>query len=179
MGQITLILGGVRSGKSNFALEQANQCGGKRVFVATARSLDKEMEDRIANHKKERGLDWSTFEEPLNIAGVLRELTRDCGVVLIDCLTLWVSNLMHEERNQEEEQNIFASALESCLVPQIYVVSNEVGMGIVPEYPLGRAYRDQLGLLNRKIAQVASKVILMIAGIPVEIKGTEQKGPGR
>ncbi len=170
MAGITFILGGVRSGKSTYALERANAYGGKKTFIATAEARDREMNDRIVRHKMERGLSWETCEEPLDIKGVLSNLSGSDRVVVIDCLTLWVSNLLERSEALEEEFDGLLSALLSCEASQIYIVSNEVGMGVVPEHPLGRAYRDYLGLLNRRVAEVASRVILMVAGIPVEIK---------
>ncbi len=170
MSGITFILGGVKSGKSAYALEQANRYDGKKVFIATAEARDEDMIERIARHKGERGPLWETIEEPLNIKDALSNLPDPNRVVIIDCLTLWVSNLLEVGKESEKAFDDFISALLSCPVFTIYIVSNEVGMGVVPEHRLGRIYRDQLGLLNRKLARIASKVILMVAGIPLEIK---------
>lgn len=171
MGKITFILGGARSGKSSYALGEANLREGEKAFIATAEALDPDMEDRIAHHKAERGPAWETFEEPLDIKTVLRNTRNKYPVILIDCLTLWVSNLLHRELNTTEEFEALVQALLELSDAHVYIVSNEVGMGIIPEYPLGRIYRDRLGLLNRMIASVADRVILIIAGIPVAIKG--------
>jgi len=171
MGGITFILGGVRSGKSSYALGEANLLEGRKAFIATAEGLDGDMRDRISRHKKERGPAWDTFEESVNIKEVLGSIRGEYPVILIDCLTLWVSNLLHGELDTEEAFEGLASRLLECRDSYIYIVSNEVGMGIVPEYPLGRVYRDQLGLLNKMIARVASTVTLMVAGIPLQIKG--------
>jgi len=171
MGGITFIIGGVRSGKSSYALGEANRLEGRKAFIATAEGLDGDMKDRISRHKEERGPAWETFEEPVRIKEVLEGIRAEYPVILIDCLTLWVSNLLHRELNTEGAFEELASQLIECPDSHIYIVSNEVGMGIVPEYPLGRVYRDQLGLLNKMIARIASTVILMVAGIPLQIKG--------
>ncbi|MDR2018209.1 MAG: bifunctional adenosylcobinamide kinase/adenosylcobinamide-phosphate guanylyltransferase [Syntrophobacterales bacterium] len=171
MGKITFILGGARSGKSTYALGEANLLKGRKAFIATAEALDREMERRIARHKAERGPEWDTFEEPIDIKSVLKGIGNKYPVILIDCITLWVSNLLHKELSLKEEFESLVKALLRCSDADVYLVSNEVGMGVVPEYPLGRVYRDQLGLLNKMIASVADRVILMTAGIPVTIKG--------
>ncbi len=170
MSVITLILGGARSGKSTYALKEANSFKGKKIFIATAEARDSEMRERISHHKNERGPSWETVEEPLEIAGALDALIAPETVVVIDCLTLWTSNLLEKKKNPEKEFDRFLSALLSCRASRVYIVSNEVGLGVVPEHPLGRIYRDQLGLLNRMVAEVATRVILMIAGIPMEIR---------
>ncbi len=172
MSHITFVLGGVKSGKSAYSLNEANLLQGKKAFIATAEGLDAEMKARIARHKQERqNHSWETFEEPLHIADILPAVERDHEVMIIDCLTLWVSNLFHAGLNPEAEFNALASALLACHTSHIYIVSNEVGMGIVPEYRLSREYREQLGLLNKMIAHIASRVVLMVAGISLEIKG--------
>jgi adenosylcobinamide kinase / adenosylcobinamide-phosphate guanylyltransferase len=171
MVTITFILGGARSGKSAYALREASLFGGAKAFIATAEGLDQEMEERIARHKAERGPSWTTFEEPINIKKVLENIRTKYPVVLIDCLTLWVSNLLHGELNVEDEFEDLVAALRDCPDSHIYIISNEVGMGIVPEYALARTYRDRLGILNKMIAAIASTVILMVAGIPLQIKG--------
>jgi adenosylcobinamide kinase/adenosylcobinamide-phosphate guanylyltransferase len=171
MVKITFVLGGAKSGKSAYALREAGLFGREKAFIATAEGLDQEMEERIARHKAERGPSWVTFEEPTNITKVLRNITTKYPVVLVDCLTLWVSNLLHKELNTEEEFEGLVTTLLECPDSHVYIISNEVGMGIVPENALARNYRDQLGLLNRMIAAIASTVILMVAGIPLQIKG--------
>lgn len=177
---ITLILGGARSGKSAYALEEANRYEGEKAFIATAEALDADMKKRIARHRSERGPAWRTFEEPVDLRRVLSETGHSYPAILIDCLTLWVSNLLLRGLNTAEEFEAFASKLIEERDSHIFIVSNEVGMGIVPEHPLGRVYRDELGTLNRAVARVASRVVLMIAGIPVPIKGViDPAGPGR
>ena len=175
MPEITFILGGARSGKSAYALEAANMYEGEKAFIATAEALDVDMEKRIARHKAERGPAWQTFEEPIDLRRVLIETEQKYPAILVDCLTLWVSNLLLRGLDLHEEFDAFTAKLAEGRRSHIFIVSNEVGMGIIPEHPLGRVYRDELGTLNRMVARVASNVILMIAGIPVAIKG--EMGP--
>lgn len=163
-----LITGGARAGKSRFAQAQAQALGQERVsFVATAEALDEEMQQRIAKHRAERPPAWETLEAPLEVAQAVQQARH--RVVLLDCLTLWVSNLMLAER-------AVLPAVEHLLAIRaqtgrtLLVVSNEVGLGIVPENPLARRYRDLLGAANQRIAQEAQQVYLLVAGIPVQIK---------
>jgi adenosylcobinamide kinase/adenosylcobinamide-phosphate guanylyltransferase len=169
--KIVFILGGSRSGKSTYALEQASTVSGEKAFIATAEILDEEMRVRIQKHKKERGKDWDTYEEPLYIASLIESLKNRYDVVLIDCLTLWLSNIMHAGLDVEDEVKRFASTISDNCPALLYIVSNEVGLGIVPESPLGRKYRDNLGFLNRRTASVATDVYFMVAGIPLKVKG--------
>ena len=175
MRKIVFILGGARSGKSTFALREASKAEGRRAFIATAQALDDEMLLRIDNHRKERGEDWTTLEEPLYISRLMNDVKDSYDVVLVDCLTLWVSNIMHMgfDINQATDELIDAIP-EDCPI-LFYIVSNEVGMGIVPENELARNYRDNLGYVNRKFAEVATDVYFMAAGIPLKIKGVVEK----
>ncbi|MBF0111606.1 MAG: bifunctional adenosylcobinamide kinase/adenosylcobinamide-phosphate guanylyltransferase [Desulfamplus sp.] len=177
--KITLIIGGCRSGKSSQALYLANQIlGDKRLFVATSVPTDKEMDARVEKHQKERGSDWITAEVPIEISSKIRELSIDSNLstAIVDCLTLWVSNLMF---NNFDDDNILSmtqdlqNALINSSVP-IFLVSNEVGCGIVPENALARRFRDMAGMVNQKIAQIADKVIYMVAGIPMIIKDSHK-----
>lgn len=163
-----LITGGARAGKSRFAQAQAQALGQGRVsFVATAEALDEEIRQRISKHRAERPPMWETLEAPLEVPQAVQQARH--GVVLLDCLTLWVSNLMLAER-------AVLPAVEHLLAVQaltgktLLVVSNEVGLGIVPENPLARRYRDLLGAANQRIAQEAQQVYLLVAGIPIQIK---------
>jgi len=171
-GKLYLILGGVRSGKSAHALKLANRLGNKKLFVATAEARDQEMKDRIAEHRARRGPDWDTAEEPVHITQLLQQKARSYKVILIDCLTLWLSNLIlkYEEKNVEQLLENFTKVLSQIKECHVILVSNEVGMGIVPENKLARAFRDWAGLMNQRVAQTADEVILMIAGIPTKIK---------
>ncbi len=172
--RLTLILGGARSGKSDFAEALAAKHGGAEVlFVATAQALDGEMQARIQRHRAARSRRWNTLEVPRRIASALQSAPPAC-VVLLDCATLWVSNVM-----LADESNATASVLaevEELLAwhraseAELIVVSNEVGMGLVPPNEMGRAYRDLLGAVNRMLAASADQVILLIAGLAVDVK---------
>lgn len=176
--RIVFITGGARSGKSRFALEKANSMNGKKVYIATAEPLDEEMRERIKRHKEERGREWLTMEEPIKIPKLLRELKGECDVILLDCLTLWLSNLMVAGRELSGEIEEFIAALKgiknsssSCLQPlALFIVSNEVGMGIVPENELARRFRDLAGMLNQRVAEIADEVYFLVSGIPLKIK---------
>ena len=178
--KITFITGGARSGKSSFALKEASKTKGQKAYIATAEALDGEMKDRIEKHKLVRGDEWATYEEQIKLSDLLIDIKSQYGAVLLDCLTLWLSNvLLHAEMGAQEHQspedsiNEFVSCLnglagtEGC---DLYVVSNEVGMGIVPENKLARKFRDLAGTLNRKVAEIAVEVYLVTAGIPLKIK---------
>lgn len=169
--QIVFIIGGARSGKSSFALASASRAPGSKAYIATAQAHDREMEERIAKHRKERGTEWETYEEPLCLGEALRSALPTHRAVLIDCLTLWLSNLMGAEGNMEEEIEDFLDVLRvRDGEAGVFVVSNEVGMGIVPDNELARRFRDAAGRLNQRVADVADEVFLVVAGIPVKIK---------
>ncbi|MDY0374446.1 MAG: bifunctional adenosylcobinamide kinase/adenosylcobinamide-phosphate guanylyltransferase [Desulfobacterium sp.] len=169
----TLVIGGCRSGKSSHALGLADGLpGSKKIFIATSVPTDKEMENRVTRHRQERGELWTTVEEPLEIADTIDRLSKSSGVILVDCLTLWTSNLMFNNLGQSAiELNLqgLTSSLNRSHCPVI-LVSNEVGTGIVPENTLARQFRDMAGFVNQQIAAVAHEVIWMVAGIPVKIK---------
>ncbi len=166
----TFVLGGARSGKTSRALALAEAAGCKRCYIATAQAFDDEMSARIANHQAERGALWRTLEAPLDLAGAITDASKDSDVALIDCLTLWISNLMHHERNIENETAGLIAALKASSLPVI-VVSNEVGMSIVPENRMARDFRDAQGRLNQQIAAAADIVELVTAGLPMRLKG--------
>lgn len=173
MKETVLIMGGCRSGKSRYALELATQAAGRnRIFVATCMPGDKEMEERVRRHQKERSQSWTTVEAPLSLAEALDEHDRQGNVIVVDCLTLWLSNLLLEINNPEEiEVHIkrLIQSLESSQCP-VFLVSNEVGTGIVPENRLARRFRDVAGFANQSVAACSDMVIWMVAGIPVSIK---------
>lgn len=169
--RIVLIGGGARSGKSAFALSLARSLGTRRVFVATAQALDDEMKERIADHARTRGADFRTVEEPLALAERLLDL-RDIDVVVIDCLTLWLSNLLLRDESEArilEQVQTLADVLERRTFHAI-IVTNEVGMGVVPETSLGRAFRDVAGRAHQRFARVADEVYLAILGSILRIR---------
>jgi len=172
MNTVTLITGGCRSGKSRHAIALARPYE-RPVFIATAQAFDDEMRARIEKHQTERGPDFDTIEEPCDLAGALRRLSPTSNVALIDCLTVWLSNLMHRHGESTEtypEVTDFLSAIEKppC---DLLIVTNEVGLGIVPENDLARRYRDLAGILNQEVARRADRVIMTVCGIPLKIKG--------
>jgi adenosylcobinamide kinase / adenosylcobinamide-phosphate guanylyltransferase len=169
--QFILIGGGVRSGKSAFALARARSLGARRAFLATAQAFDGEMRQRIAAHRTERGPDFQTVEEPLRVPEALAAL-RDVDVVVLDCLTLWLSNLLLADtpaRQILERVDELAELLEKRPFHAI-VVTNEVGMGIVPETPLGRAFRDLAGLSHQRLARRADEIDVAILGVVLRLR---------
>lgn len=171
-----LILGGARSGKSNFALKLATRAGGKILFCATAEALDDEMKVRIRKHKKSRPQDCDTLEAPRDAGLKLAGLLHGYNVVIIDCITLLVANAMGDStasKKAEKKVSSEINALLDCMQKSetsIILVSNEVGLGIVPENKLGRIYRDLLGRANQQLAAYSDEVYLMAAGIPLQVK---------
>ena len=169
-----LIMGGAKSGKSRHGLNMAQHFPPPRLFVATGQPQDAEMAARIARHRRERGPEWDTREEPLSLPAVLEEAQRRYGVILVDCLTLWLSNLMLREGQTEAamDQAIqeLLAAFEKTATPVI-LISNEVGWGIVPENALARTFRDRAGRLHQQLAAAADLVALVVAGLPLVIKG--------
>jgi adenosylcobinamide kinase/adenosylcobinamide-phosphate guanylyltransferase len=165
--QLTLVLGGARSGKSRYAESLVMATPPPWVYVATAQALDPEMAERIAHHRKRRGAGWRTIEEPNDIASVL---AADEGTILVDCLTLWLSNRMLADADLDAEIAGLETALDGHLWP-VVLVSNEVGSGIVPENALARRFTDLQGRLNQRLAARADRVVLVVAGLPLIIKG--------
>ncbi len=191
--RLIVILGGARSGKSAFAERLAASRGESVAFIATATAGDDEMRERIARHRASRPKGWHTLEEPLDLARAVRQAAALADVLLLDCITLWLGNvLLHTSWQQEKDDDgevefhptssLFDEraskeieallAVVNSLGPNktLIVVTNEVGFGIVPAYPLGRLYRDTLGYVNQRLAQVAERVYLMVAGMAVDIK---------
>ena len=170
---ITLVIGGCRSGKSSYALDKANGLAGSgKIFMATSVPTDEEMEDRVIRHQKERGESWITVEEPVELPEKIRRYSREAQVILVDCLTLWVTNLLFKDYDQEGIMAItrdMMEAMESADCPVI-LVTNEVGAGIVPENALARHFRDMAGFVNQRVARGADRVVWMVAGIPNIIK---------
>jgi adenosylcobinamide kinase/adenosylcobinamide-phosphate guanylyltransferase len=172
------IIGGCRSGKSKHALQMAEKMPGKKkIFIATCVPEDDEMKQRVARHQRDRRRSWSTVEEPLHLPQAILENSRGADVVVVDCLTLWVSNLLmaNDDENKIKKSTAqLIAALEKAACP-IVLVSNEVGGGIVPENKLARQFRDIVGWANQSVAACADRVVWMVAGIPVTVKG----GPSR
>ncbi|MBA5776446.1 bifunctional adenosylcobinamide kinase/adenosylcobinamide-phosphate guanylyltransferase [Stappia sp. F7233] len=166
---IMLVLGGARSGKSDFAESLVRKSGFAPVYLATGAAFDGEMEERIARHKASRGEGWLTIEEQRDVAGVLDRESRAERAILIDCLTLWLSNLMFAEADIEAETMRLIKALANAKGP-VVLVSNEVGGGIVPDNALARRFRDEQGRLNRRVAEAADTVVLVAAGLPLLMK---------
>lgn len=166
--KVTLVLGGVRSGKSSFAQSLIERAGGG-LYLATAEAGDAEMAARIEAHRKRRGQGWDTLEEPLELAAVLEKHAEPARPILVDCLTLWLSNVMQAGRDAEAESEKLVKALPG-LGGAVVFVSNEVGLGIVPENELARAFRDRAGLLNQRLAAAADLVVFMAAGLPLVLK---------
>ena len=164
---VVLVLVGARSGKSRFAESLAHQ---PAHYVATAQAFDDEMKTRIAGHKVQRGTAWITHEEPFELVAKLRELDIQRNFILVDCLTLWLTNLLLAERDCAVEVQSLVTHLRQAQ-SRIVIVSNEVGLGIVPDNKLARAFRDVQGLANQRIAEVALSVVFMAAGLPLILKG--------
>ena len=174
-GHITgtiLVLGGARSGKSRLGERLVLEADAAPVYLATAHAGDAEMADRIRRHREDRGGRWQTVEEPLALAERLAEVAAADRAVLVDCLTLWLSNLMQAERDVERETERLVRALPE-LPGRIVLVSNEVGLGIVPDNPLARRFRDAAGRLHQSVAAAAHSVLFVAAGLPVVLKSPE------
>ena len=169
----TLVLGGARSGKSVHAERLVTGSRLGAVYVATATAGDDEMAERIARHRDRRGPAWTTVEEPLDLAVTLRREAGSGRAVLVDCLTLWLSNLMHAGRDPDGETATLCDTLAGLPGPAV-LVSNEVGLGLVPETPLGRRFRDAQGRLNQAVAAAVPAVVFVAAGLPLVLKSPAQ-----
>ena len=175
MINVTFVLGGCRSGKSGFALQTAGAIPAeRRVFIATSMPFDDEMKARVARHRAERGAGWTTVEAPLALAEAIAENARDGSVILVDCLTLWISNLLLSTGVPAAVEGRIPRLIETLAQAAcpVVLVSNEVGAGIVPENNLARQFRDLAGTANQAVAAAASRVVWVAAGIPVTIKPT-------
>ncbi len=173
--RVIFVTGGCRSGKSQFALDYANRHFHKKLYLATCEPLDEEMVRRIEHHKLRRGSDWQTVEEPIKIAEAIKQHGKDMEVILLDCMTLWFSNLLMRKKEDREIMNELDKLIDTIRQAQssFVIVSNEVGMGLVPGEPLGRRFRDLSGMANQKIAEAADRVVFMVSGIPIFMKGKE------
>ncbi|WP_283789668.1 bifunctional adenosylcobinamide kinase/adenosylcobinamide-phosphate guanylyltransferase [Bermanella sp. WJH001] len=166
---VHLILGGARSGKSGYGESMAKQTDLDVIYVATAQAHDQEMSERIAQHQLDRPKHWLTIEEPLALADVIQAHSKSNSVVLVDCLTLWLMNVMHHELDLAEQVDALLATLEQA-PGLVILVSNEISMGVVPMGELSRRYVDNLGRLHQQIAKHAQQVTLMVAGIPMAVK---------
>ena len=176
-----LVLGGCRSGKSSFAKQTADHMArDKKIYLATCVPTDREMKERVKHHQDDRGPDWETIEEPIHIHETIDRVCTQAKVILVDCLTLWVSNLLFREADEAgimAAVDLLVGALNRSTCP-IILVSNEVGYGIVPENSLARQFRDMAGLVNQRVARAVDEVVVSMAGIPVRIK-PNQIQPGQ
>jgi len=169
----TLVIGGCKSGKSSYALRLADQMEKTpKIFVATCIPCDQEMQTRVDNHQKERGQAWQTIEAPLNVPEVLSREAAKAGIILIDCLTLWISNLLMQNEDGKwikQKGDQLVASIQNSACPVI-LVTNEVGLGIVPDNRLARLFRDAAGVINQTIAAACKRVVMTVAGIPVMLK---------
>lgn len=177
MSRVTFILGGARSGKSRYAEALASKHKGSKTYIATAETIDAEMRARIVIHRSRRGAAWITREAPLDLVQALAE--ANTVFILIDCITVWIGNLMHHGRDVPAEIAALCDALKRTKA-SVVIVSNEVGMSIVPENALARAFRDEQGFANQRIADIADEAIFIAAGLPVSLKkGSRRQAPMR
>ena len=165
------VIGGARSGKSHHAQARMEALPGRLAFIATAQPYDAEMEERIARHQADRGPRWTTLEAPIDLPDAIAHASRSTDGVLVDCLTLWLSNLLLAEHDLDACTKDLQEAAQTCPVP-LTLVANEVGLGIVPENALARKFRDEAGRMNQRIAGVADEVVLVAAGLPLTLKGS-------
>lgn len=172
-----LVLGGARSGKSRHAQARIEAVPGRLAFIATAQAFDAEMDERIARHQADRNARWTTIEAPLDLAGALGRAGQEADMVLVDCLTLWLSNLILGDEDVAARTEELLAALATCPVPVAFV-ANEVGMGIVPDNALSRRFRDEAGRLNQRLAQEVDEVVFVAAGLPLALKGAGKFAAG-
>ncbi|MBO0903303.1 bifunctional adenosylcobinamide kinase/adenosylcobinamide-phosphate guanylyltransferase [Jiella sonneratiae] len=168
---ISFVLGGARSGKSAFAERLVSASGLAPVYIATGRAFDAEMDVRIALHRQRRGGDWRTVEAPIDLAGALASEAGPGRMVLVDCLTLWVTNLMLEEHDVEADAAALFERLAAGLAGPVVFVASEVGLGIVPDNAMARRFRDHAGLVNQRVAALADAVHFVAAGLSMQLKG--------
>ena len=178
---VTLVLGGARSGKSAFAEALAQRSRGRYVYVATAERVDDEMADRIEMHRARRGSRWRTVEVPIELAEAIRRENAPEVCLLVDCLTVWLGNLVHHGHDVDTARDALLGALVAASGP-VVLVANEVGLGIVPDNAMARAFRDHAGRLNQALAAIAGSVYFVVAGLPMTLENTsptdDPMGPG-
>ena len=166
-----LVLGGARSGKTTFAERLAMRIGQKPVYLATAEALDREMRERVETHRRARAGRFATIEEPINLTDALIESSKEFDVVLVDCLTLWITNLLGHGADVAGQVEELAVALQQIKRARVIMVSNEVGLGIVPDNPLARTFRDLAGAAHQRLGEICSDVYFVAAGLPLTLKG--------
>jgi adenosylcobinamide kinase / adenosylcobinamide-phosphate guanylyltransferase len=169
--RLALIIGGAKSGKSRWAQHLAEALPGPLLYVATGEAQDEEMQARITRHQAERGPEWETREEPLDLALALREIDGRYGVILVDCLTMWLSNLLTRREAELAGARLQLAEVLPTMTTPVILVSNEVGWGIVPDNPLARRFRDEAGGLHQEMAGLADLAVLVVSGLPVFLKG--------
>lgn len=165
---ITLVLGGAASGKSKYA---ESLCASPRAYVATAQGFDDEMRSKVSKHQRQRGADWITVEQPLDLVRALIEAESKASTILVDCLTLWLTNLVMHERDAAAEVSMLLEQL-MVMKAKVVIVSNELGLGVVPEHGLTRRFRELHGVMNQRMAEVADTVVFVVAGLPQVLKGS-------
>lgn len=170
LDKLTLVLGGAGSGKSLWAENLVRQAADDRIYLATARVWDDEMREKVDRHRAQRGDGWTTIETPMHIDRALMQARPD-QVVLLDCATMWLSNHLLEDSDLTAEQTRFLTALDTCAAP-VVIVTNEVGLSVVPDNALARRFRDAQGGLNQRLAAQAGLVVAVMAGLPLVLKGT-------
>jgi adenosylcobinamide kinase/adenosylcobinamide-phosphate guanylyltransferase len=169
--KVILITGGARSGKSRYAEERARSAGARRLYLATAEAKDEEMARRIAEHRERRGKEWITVEEPIELSSQLLRYCGEVDCVLVDCLTLWVSNLLLRQDEKAATKSIDELVDTLTLIDfHLFFVTNEVGSAVVPDNPLARKFRDLVGVANQRVAEAADEVVFMVAGLPIIVK---------
>jgi adenosylcobinamide kinase / adenosylcobinamide-phosphate guanylyltransferase len=169
-GRTTLVLGGAASGKSTYAESLVLQLSGRPVYIATAQAFDDEMTDKIAVHRDRRGDRWTTIEEPFDLSAAIAGADAPDSIILVDCLTLWLSNLMAAERDIDAATLALTGSIEN-IQGRLVLVANEVGLGIVPENAMARSFRNLHGTLNQAVAEAADRVVFVAAGLPLALKG--------
>lgn len=166
-----LVLGGARSGKSRHAQGLCEAVGGQLAYIATAQAFDSEMAQRIARHRDDRDARWHTLEAPIALPDAIRQAAKEADAILVDCLTLWLSNLMLADEELGPSRKALLQAVQDVAVP-IVLVANEVGLSIVPDNALARRFRDEAGWLNQQVAAICDSVTFVAAGLPLSLKGT-------
>ncbi|SEP85162.1 adenosylcobinamide kinase /adenosylcobinamide-phosphate guanylyltransferase [Devosia sp. YR412] len=176
MTRHVLVLGGARSGKTAFAEQLAIRSGSKPAYLATAEALDSEMRDRVASHKAGRAGQFATIEEPLDLSDALLKASMDHDVILVDCLTLWITNLLMANEDVAKAVGELGATLVQLKTAKVILVSNEVGLGIVPDNAMARTFRDLAGSAHQRLAEICDDAYFIVAGLPITLKG---EAPGQ